>query len=127
LDLGPAPDGDATEYVRRVSEIPPLMDEEEQRLRSELTSSDAEVVARAKKRLIESQLRLAISLSQRYRPSGVGFSRLIEMGNEGLIRALEHFDPASAYRFASYATWWIRQAITRGIADAGGSLQGGTP
>ena len=119
MDLGPGPEGGGADYVRRVNAIPILTAEEEQALRARLNSEDPGEVATTKKRLIESQLRLVISLSQRYRDSGLSFVSLVNVGNEGLIRALERFDPASAYRFSSYATWWIRQAITRAIADRG--------
>jgi RNA polymerase primary sigma factor len=71
----------------------------------------------ARKRLIEKNLRLVISIAKKYRGRGVLFEDLIQEGNAGLIKAVERFDPALGNRFSTYATWWIRQAVTRAIAD----------
>ena len=71
----------------------------------------------ARKRLIESNLRLVISIAKKYRGRGVSFEDLIQEGNAGLIKAVERFDPSLGNRFSTYATWWIRQAITRAVAD----------
>lgn len=91
-----------------------LLDASEER---ELSSRAHEGDGEARARLIESNLRLVISIAKKYRGRGVAFEDLIQEGNAGLIKAVERFDPDLGNRFSTYATWWIRQAITRAVAD----------
>ena len=91
-----------------------LLDAAEER---ELSRRSHEGDKEARARLIESNLRLVISIAKKYRGRGVSFEDLIQEGNAGLIRAVERFDPELGNRFSTYATWWIRQAVTRAVAD----------
>jgi len=91
-----------------------LLDAAEER---ELSRCAREGDKAARKRLIESNLRLVISVAKKYRGRGVSFEDLIQEGNSGLIKAVERFDPDMGNRFSTYATWWIRQAVTRAVAD----------
>jgi RNA polymerase primary sigma factor len=91
-----------------------LLDATEER---ELSRCAQEGDQGARKRLIESNLRLVISIAKKYRGRGVSFEDLIQEGNAGLIKAVERFDPSLGNRFSTYATWWIRQAVTRAVAD----------
>jgi len=102
-----------TQYLSRVRHGTLLEAHEERDLSRRSHDGDGE----ARRRLIESNLRLVISIAKKYRGRGVPFEDLIQEGNAGLIRAVEKFDPEMGNRFSTYATWWIRQAVTRAIAD----------
>ena len=102
-----------TQYLSRVREGRLLDAGEERDLSRRAHGGDRE----ARRRLIESNLRLVISIAKKYRGRGVPFEDLIQEGNAGLIKAVEKFDPEMGNRFSTYATWWIRQAVTRAIAD----------
>ena len=100
-------------YLREIGKIPLLSFEEELELAQKVLEGDEE----AKKKLSESNLRLVVSIAKKYVGRGMLFLDLIQEGNMGLIKAVEKFDYTKGYKFSTYATWWIRQAITRAIAD----------
>ena len=100
-------------YLREIGKIPLLTYEEELDLAKKIEAGDM----RAKSKLIESNLRLVVSIAKRYVGRGMLFLDLIQEGNMGLIKAVEKFDYTKGYKFSTYATWWIKQAITRAIAD----------
>ena len=100
-------------YLKEIGSVPLLSAEEEM----ELAKRTAEGDERAKKRLSEANLRLVVSIAKRYLGRGMHFLDLIQEGNLGLIKAVEKFDYTKGFKFSTYATWWIRQAITRAIAD----------
>lgn len=102
-----------TQYLGRVRGGRLLDASEEKALARRVRGGDM----RARQKLIESNLRLVISIAKKYRGRGVPFEDLIQEGNAGLIRAVEKFDPEMGNRFSTYATWWIRQAVTRAVAD----------
>lgn len=117
MDLS-VPDGVSMEdpvrmYLKEIGKIPLLSSEEE----IEIAKKVAEGSEEAKKRLAEANLRLVVSVAKRYVGRGMLFLDLIQEGNLGLIKAVEKFDYTKGYKFSTYATWWIRQAITRAIAD----------
>jgi len=139
--LGEAGDADPVrDYLKQVSQVPGLTAEQEAELAQRieaglaaertlaeggdrLTGSErvdlewaAEVGTRARNHLMEANLRLVVAVARRFTGRGVPLPDLIQEGNLGLIRAIEHFDYTKGYRFSTYATWWIRQAITRALA-----------
>ncbi len=117
IDLS-VPDGISIEdpvrmYLKEIGKVPLLSAEDEIELAKRMEEGDEE----AKKRLAEANLRLVVSIAKRYVGRGMLFLDLIQEGNLGLIKAVEKFDYRKGYKFSTYATWWIRQAITRAIAD----------
>ena len=117
IDLS-VPDGISIEdpvrmYLKEIGKVPLLSAEDEIELAQRMEDGDED----AKKRLAEANLRLVVSIAKRYVGRGMLFLDLIQEGNLGLIKAVEKFDYRKGYKFSTYATWWIRQAITRAIAD----------
>ena len=100
-------------YLREIGKIPLLSFDEELELAKKVINQDED----AKQKLAESNLRLVVSIAKKYVGRGMLFLEVIEEGNMGLIKAVEKFDYTKGYKFSTYATWWIRQAITRAIAD----------
>ena len=117
IDLS-VPDGVSIEdpvrmYLKEIGKVPLLSADEEVELAKRMSEGDEN----AKKRLAEANLRLVVSIAKRYVGRGMLFLDLIQEGNLGLIKAVEKFDYQKGFKFSTYATWWIRQAITRAIAD----------
>lgn len=100
-------------YLREIGKIPLLSGEEEMELARRIVAGDK----KAKDKMAEANMRLVVSIAKRYSGRGLDFLDLIQEGNTGLLRAVEKFDPDKGFKFSTYATWWIRQAITRAIAD----------
>jgi RNA polymerase primary sigma factor len=100
-------------YLREIGKIPLLTAEEELALAQKVVAGDK----RAKDKMAEANMRLVVSIAKRYVGRGLDLLDLIQEGNTGLLRAVEKFDPDKGFKFSTYATWWIRQAITRAIAD----------
>jgi len=100
-------------YLREIGKIPLLSAEEEMELAQRVIQGDK----KAKDKMAEANMRLVVSIAKRYSGRGLDFLDLIQEGNTGLLRAVEKFDPDKGFKFSTYATWWIRQAITRAIAD----------
>ena len=104
-------------YLKEIGRVPLLTPDEEVELAEQMASGEPGVAAKARKRLSEANLRLVVSIAKRYVGRGMQFLDLIQEGNLGLIKAVEKFDHTKGFKFSTYATWWIRQAITRAIAD----------
>ena len=100
-------------YLREIGKIPLLSNEEE----AELAKRAMEGDRKAKDKMAEANMRLVVSIAKRYSGRGLELLDLIQEGNTGLLRAVDKFDPEKGFKFSTYATWWIRQAITRAIAD----------
>jgi RNA polymerase primary sigma factor len=100
-------------HLREIGKIPLLSGEEELELAQRVVAGDK----RAKDKMAEANMRLVVSIAKRYSGRGLDFLDLIQEGHTGLLRAVEKFDPDKGFKFSTYATWWIRQAITRAIAD----------
>ena len=106
-------------YLKEIGNVPLLSGEEEVELAKRVEQGDEE----AKKKLTEENLRLVVSIAKKYVGRGMPFLDLIQEGNMGLMKAVDKFDYTKGYKFSTYATWWIRQAITRGIADTGRTIR----
>ena len=106
-------------YLKDITSIPLLTREEEVMYSERALEGDAE----ARKKMISANLRLPISIAKRYVGNGLELLDLVQSGNEGLMKAVDKFDPSKGYKFSTYATWWIRQSITRAIADQGRTIR----
>lgn len=106
-------------YLKEIGKVPLLTEEEELALAKRMKNGDEE----AKRQMAEANLRLVVSIAKRYAGRGISFLDLIQEGNLGLIKAIEKFDYEKGFKVSTYATWWIRQAITRAIADKGRTIR----
>ena len=104
-------------YLKEIGRVPLLTSEEEIQLAEKMSSGNEKDAKKQEKRLAEANLRLVVSIAKKYVGRGMSFLDLIQEGNMGLIKAVEKFDYTKGFKFSTYATWWIRQAITRAIAD----------
>ena len=116
---GVALDDPVKAYLKEIGRVPLLSTEEEQTLARAARAGDAD----ARRRLSEANLRLVVSVAKRYAGRGLPFLDLIQEGNLGLMKAAEKFEPDRGFKFSTYATWWIRQSITRAIADQGRTIR----
>ena len=122
VDISLSTDGIAIDdpvkiYLKEIGRVPLLTSEEEIHLAEMMSGDNDKEATKARKRLAEANLRLVVSIAKRYVGRGMSFLDLIQEGNMGLIKAVEKFDYKKGFKFSTYATWWIRQAITRAIAD----------
>ncbi len=106
-------------YLQEIGKVPLLSREEEQELARRIKEGDEE----AKERFISANLRLVVSIARRYHGYGLPLLDLIQEGNVGLLRAVERFDPEKGYKFSTYATWWVRQAIVRALSEHGRTIR----
>ena len=116
---GVALDDPVKAYLKEIGQVPLLSAEEEQTLARAARAGGAD----ARRRLSEANLRLVVSVAKRYAGRGLPFLDLIQEGNLGLMKAAEKFEPDRGFKFSTYATWWIRQSITRAIADQGRTIR----
>ena len=116
---GVALDDPVKAYLKEIGQVPLLSAEEDQTLARAARAGDAD----ARRRLSEANLRLVVSVAKRYAGRGLPFLDLIQEGNLGLMKAAEKFEPDRGFKFSTYATWWIRQSITRAIADQGRTIR----
>lgn len=116
---GVALDDPVKAYLKEIGQVPLLSAEEEQTLARAARAEDVD----ARRRLSEANLRLVVSVAKRYAGRGLPFLDLIQEGNLGLMKAAEKFEPDRGFKFSTYATWWIRQSITRAIADQGRTIR----
>ncbi len=120
LDASPGPTEDTVGlYLREIAKVALLTAAEEITLSKAIERGDP----RARRRLIESNLRLVVSVARRYSGRGLSFLDLIQEGNLGLMKAVERYDWRLGHRFSTYATWWIRQSVTRALADQGRTIR----
>ena len=119
VNLNPPIDNNLSIYLKGISKTKLLTVSEEVRLAKKVGAGDIS----ARKRFIESNLRLVISIAKKYLDRGLLFLDLIQEGNLGLIKAVDKYDYRKGYKFSTYATWWIRQSVTRAIADCGRTIR----
>lgn len=106
-------------YFKDIDKVPLLTAEEEKRLAKRIKKGDA----RARRKMVQSNLRLVVNIAKKYSKYGVPFLDLIEEGNLGLMRAAKKYDPKTGYRFSTYASWWIKQAILRALSEQGKTIR----